>query len=183
MLAALMVFPHHAYSQLAGSGSIAGSITDPSGAVVPGADVRIRNTDTGVELKIGTTDAGLYTAVFLPPGHYEVQAGKKGFATVLRKDLTLQVGQTLTINMALSVATAQQEVTVQGAAPIVDAGKTDVSQVVSAADVSNLPIAGRRWDQLALTSPNATTDGSSGLVSYRGVSGLYNSQDGGRRQQ
>ena len=145
----------------------------------------IRETDTGVERKIGTTEAGLYTAVFLPPGHYEVQASKQGFASVIRKDLTLQVGQTLTVNAPLAVATAQQEVTVLGAGSLVDAEKTDVSQVVSAADVSNLPIAGRRWDQLALTSPNATTDGSSGLVSYRGISGLYNSQmvDGANNNQ
>ena len=177
--------PNRAFAQAAGSGTITGSVTDPTGAVVPGADIIIRNTDTGVERKIGTTDAGLFTAMFLPPGHYEVQTSKKGFATVLRKDLTLQVGQTLTINTALAVETTQQEVTVRGAASVVDAEKTDVSQVVSAADVSNLPIAGRRWDQLALTSPNATNDGSSGLVSYRGISGLYNSQmvDGANNNQ
>jgi hypothetical protein len=185
LLVMLTVQPNRAFAQAAGSGTITGSVTDPTGAVVPGADVTIRNTDTRVERKIGATDAGLFTAVFLPPGHYEVQASKKGFATLLRKDLTLQVGQTLTINAALSVATAQQEVTVLGAAAVVDAEKTDVSQVVSAADVSNLPIAGRRWDQLALTSPNATNDGSSGLVSYRGISGLYNSQmvDGANNNQ
>jgi len=185
MLALLMAFPNHGYSQLAGSGTITGSVTDPSGARVPAADVTIRNADTGIEHKIGTTDAGLYNAAFLPPGRYEVQAGKKGFATVLHKELILQVGQTLTVNVALSVAATQQEVTVAGAASVVDAEKTDVSQVVSADEVSSLPIAGRRWDQLALTSPNATTDGSSGLVSYRGISGLYNSQmvDGANNNQ
>ena len=108
--------PKRAFAQGAGSGTITGTITDPSGAVVPGADVIIRETDTGVEHKIGSTDAGLYTATFLPPGHYEVQAGKKGFSTVLHKDLTLQVGQTLTVNAALMVQTTQQEVTVVGGA-------------------------------------------------------------------
>jgi hypothetical protein len=185
MLALLMAFQNRAYSQLAGSGAITGSVTDPTGAVVPAADVTIRNADTGVERKIGTTDAGVYTAAFLPPGHYEVEVGKKGFATVLHKDLTLQVGQTLTVDVALSVQAAQQEVTVSGGASVVDAEKTDVSQVVSAGEVSNLPIAGRRWDQLALTSPNATNDGTSGLVSFRGISGLYNTNmvDGANNNQ
>jgi hypothetical protein len=121
LLVMLTTQPNRAFAQAAGSGTITGSVTDPTGAVVPGADVTIRNTDTRVERRIGTTDAGLFTAVFLPPGHYEVQASKKGFAIALRKDLTLQVGQTLTINAALSVETAQQEVTVLGAAPVVDA--------------------------------------------------------------
>ena len=61
-----------------------------------------------------------------------------------------------------------------GEAPIVDPEKTDVSQVVSAGFVSNLPIDGRRWENFVLLTPNATTDGDSGLVSYRGISGLYN---------
>src|SRR6202050_421169 len=86
ILALLMAFPHDAYSQLAGSGTITGSVTDPAGAVVPGADITIRNTDTGSEHKIGTTDVGIYTAVFLPPGHYEVEAGKAGFAKMKRRE-------------------------------------------------------------------------------------------------
>jgi len=185
MLALLMALPNHAYSQLAGSGTITGSVTDPSGAVVPAADITIRNTDTGIDRKIGTTDAGLYTAAFLPPGHYEVEARKTGFASALRKELMLQVGQTLTVNLPLAVQTSTEQVTVVAGASIVDTEKTDVSQVVSADQVSNLPIGGRRWDQLALTSPNATTDGTSGLVSFRGISGLYNNNmvDGANNNQ
>ena len=91
----LSVFSGVAFGQLAGSATITGTITDATGAVVPGADVTIRNTDTGIEHKVQTTDAGAYTAPFLQPGHYEVQAGKQGFASVLRKDLVLQVGQTM----------------------------------------------------------------------------------------
>ena len=162
-----------------------GSITDASGAVVPAANVTIRNTDTGIERKTQTSDAGVYTAAFLPPGHYSLEAGKSGFASVLHKDLMLQVGQTLAINVALSVQSTQQEVTVTGAAPVVDTEKTEVSQVVSENAVSNLPIAGRRWDSFVLLTPNVTTDGTSGLVSYRGISGLYNSNtvDGANNNQ
>src|ERR1035438_9249558 len=185
LLAFLMVCPNRAFSQGAGSGTITGSITDATGAVVPAATVTIRNTDTGIERKTQTSDAGVYTAAFLSPGHYSLEAGKSGFASVLHKDLMLQVGQTLAINVSLSVQATQQEVTVTGAAPVVDTEKTEVSQVISEDAVSNLPIAGRRWDSFVLLTPNVTTDGSSGLVSYRGISGLYNSNtvDGANNNQ
>src|ERR1039457_5300962 len=185
VLACLMVCPNRAFAQGAGSGTITGSITDASGAVVPAANVTIRNTETGIARKTQTSDAGVYSAAFLPPGHYSLEAGKPGFASVLHKDLLLQVGQTLAINVALSVQATQQEVTVTGAAPVVDTEKTEVSQVISEDAVSNLPIAGRRWDSFVLLTPNVTTDGSSGLVSYRGISGLYNSNtvDGANNNQ
>lgn len=181
----LTTAPDRAWAQLAGSGTINGSVTDATGAVVPAAEVTIRNTDTGLERKTQTTDAGDYTAAFLPPGHYQIQTGKAGFATVLRKELLLQVGQTLTINVGLTVQAAQQEVTVTGVSPVVDTEKTEVSQVVSADAVGNLPISGRRWDSFVLLTPNVTTDGTSGMVSYRGISGLYNSNtvDGANNNQ
>ena len=159
--------PKTALCQTAGSATITGTVTDPSGSVVPGAAVTIRNTDTGIERKTETSDAGIFTAAFLQPGHYEVQASKTGFTSVLRKDLSLQVGQTLSVNLALAVQSTQAEVTVTGEAPVVDTEKTDVSQVVSDAEVSNLPIAGPALGSVrAAHAPNVTTDGSSGLVSY-----------------
>jgi Carboxypeptidase regulatory-like domain/TonB dependent receptor len=185
LLAALTSSPFSTYAQEAGSGTITGTIKDPSGAVVPAVDITIRNADTSTEHKTQTSDAGVYTATFLQPGHYEVQLSKAGFATILRKDLTLQVGQILTIDQTLSVQSAQEAVTVTAAVPVVDAEKTDVSQVVSEAAVNNLPIAGRRWDSFVLLTPNVTTDGTSGMVSYRGISGLYNSNtvDGANNNQ
>jgi hypothetical protein len=174
-----------ALAQLSGSGTITGTITDPSGAAVPGASVTIRNTDTGIERKIESNDAGNYVAAFLQPGHYEVEVGKSGFAGVLRKDLVLQVGQTLALDLSMSVKSTQEQVTVTGEAPVVDPEKTEVSQVVSQSAVNNLPISGRRWDSFVLLTPNVTTDGTSGLVSYRGISGLYNSNtvDGANNNQ
>ena len=181
----LAYFVNSASAQNAGGATITGTLTDQSGAVVPGVTITVRNPDTGSERKVETSDAGVYTAAFLQPGPYQVQAGKAGFATIVRKDLMLQVGQTLTVNLTLTLKTAQQEVTVTGAAAIVDTEKTEVSQVISDAAVSNLPIAGRRWDSFVLLTPNVTTDGTSGLVSYRGISGLYNSNnvDGANNNQ
>jgi len=185
LLALPAVLTGPAFAQNAGSATITGTLTDASGAVVPGASVAVKNTDTGADRAIQTNDAGIYVAPFLAPGKYELSAGKTGFATMLRKDITLEVGQTLTINFAMSVKTTQDTVTVTAEAPIVDTEKTDRSQVVSSAAVSNLPIAGRRWDTFVLLTPNVTNDGTSGLVSYRGISGLYNSNtvDGANNNQ
>jgi hypothetical protein len=181
----LLSFLRPAYSQLSGSATITGTVMDPTGSSVPAADVAIRNTDTGIERKTQSSDAGVYNAPFLAPGHYEVRATKTGFAAVLRKELVLQVGQTMTVDFTLSVQAAQQEVTVSGAASLVDTEKTETSQVISDTDVANLPIAGRRWDNFVALSGNATSDGSSGLVSFRGISGIYNTEtvDGANNNQ
>jgi hypothetical protein len=185
LLALLAVFAGPAFPQNAGSATITGTLSDPSGAFVPGAAVTIRNTDTAIERRIDSNEAGVYSAPFLPPGHYEVSAAKAGFASLVRKDMTLQVGQTLTVNFSMTVQTSQTEVTVTGQADVVDTEKTENSQVISEGSVDNLPIAGRRWDSFALLTPNVTTDGTSGLVSYRGISGLYNSNtvDGANNNQ
>jgi hypothetical protein len=181
----LMASGGAAWGQTAGSGLIAGTLTDPSGAVVPGASVTIRHAETGTERVVTTNEVGLYSAPFLQPGHYEITAAKAGFAKVVRTGLNLQVGQTLTVDLAMPVKAATEAVTVSGEGDVVDTSKTEVSQVVSEAAVSNLPIAGRRWDSFVLLTPNVTTDGTSGLVSYRGISGLYNSNtvDGANNNQ
>ena len=85
----------------------------------------------------------------------------------------------------MTVQATQTEVTVTGEADVVDTEKTENSQVISEGSVDNLPIAGRRWDTFVLLTPNVTTDGTSGLVSYRGISGLYNSNtvDGANNNQ
>jgi Carboxypeptidase regulatory-like domain/TonB dependent receptor len=172
-----------ASAQTAGAGTITGSLTDQSGAAVPGAAVVVRNTDTGIDRTTSSNDSGIYIATFLQPGHYEVSVSKAGFARLIRKDLTVQVGQTLSIDFAMPVQTTQEQVTVTAQEPLIDTEKTEQSQVVSKTLIENLPIIGRRWDNFVLLTPGVTTDG--GLVSYRGISGLYNnnSVDGANNNQ
>ena len=169
----------------AGAGTIAGTLTDPNGAVIPDAKVTVHNVETGIDREVTTNGAGLYTVPFLQPGTYEVTAVKPGFAKLVRKDLTVQVGQTLTVDFKMPIQSTSETVTVTGEASIVDPSKTDVSQVVSPEFVNNLPIAGRRWESFVLLTPNVTTDGGTGLISYRGISGLYNSTavDGANNNQ
>ena len=174
-----------AWAQVAGSGTITGSVKDPSGAVVPKAAIALRNTDTGIERKTETSDAGIYVATFLQPGRYEVRVSKTGLTDVVRTDLVLQVGQIMSVDFDMVIKSTQQTITVTGAGSVVDTEKTEASQVVSEGLVNNLPIAGRRWDNFVLLTPNVAPDGGSGLISYRGISGLYNenSVDGANNNQ
>jgi len=76
-----------------GTGTITGTVIDPKGLSVPDAKVSVLNTETGIDRSLATTDAGVYTATFLQPGHYQVSVAKEGFSTWVRKDLTLQVAR------------------------------------------------------------------------------------------
>ena len=173
------------HAQTAGAGTITGTVTDPSGGAVPAAQVVVKNTATQTERTLMSNEAGIFVAQFLQPGSYDIAVTKQGFAKTLRTGLTLQVGQTLTLTLSLALQTTNETVTVAGDASIVDPDKTDMSQVVSTTQAQNLPIAGRRWEGFALMMPNVTNDGGTGLVSYRGISGLYNqsSVDGTNNSQ
>jgi hypothetical protein len=168
-----------------GTGTITGTVLDPKGLAVPDAKVSILNADTGIDRLLTTTDAGFYTATFLQPGHYQISVTKDGFSTWVRKDLLLQVGQTLTIDAPLTVGTSVQQVTVTGEAPLIELDKAELSQTVSEDQVSGLPLVTRRWENFVLLTPAVTTDGTSGLSSFRGISGLYNgnSVDGANNSQ
>ena len=138
------LFAGAALAQTSGAGTITGTVKDPSGATVPNAAVAIRNADTGVERSMQTNEVGIYVAPFLQPGHYEITVVKAGFAKIVRKDLTVQVGQTRTVNFELAVQMTSETLLVTGLAGVVDTEKTEVSEVVSTAAVQNLPLAGRR---------------------------------------
>ena len=116
------------YAQTTGAGTITGTITDPTGAVVPSAGVAVKNTATQAERVLATNEAGIFVAQFLQPGSYEITVTKSGFAKTVRTGLTLQVGQSLTVDLAMAVQTTSETVTVSGEAPIVDTEKTEMSQ-------------------------------------------------------
>jgi hypothetical protein len=172
-------------AQTSGAGNIVGTITDASGAAVSNASVVVLNADTGVSRTLTTNSDGLYTATFLQPGHYEVSASASGFGKVDRKNLVLTVGQILSIDATLPPASVTTDVIVTSETPILDTEKTEVSQTIDQNLISNLPVNGRNWSNFVLASPNVTPDGGSGLVSFRGISGLYNQNyvDGANNNQ
>ncbi|HEY0264463.1 MAG TPA: TonB-dependent receptor [Granulicella sp.] len=172
-------------AQTSGVGNITGAVTDTTGAVVPNAAVVVLNTDTGISRTLTTDNSGFYTASFLQPGRYEVILGGGSFGKVDRKNLVLTVGQVLTVDAALPAASVNSDVTVTSEAPLLDVSKTEVSQTVDQQLISNLPVNTRNWSSFVLLTPNVTQDGGSGLVSFHGISGLYNQNyvDGSNNNQ
>ncbi len=172
-------------AQTTGAGSINGTVEDGAMAAIPGASVTITDIDTGVTHNFVTNSNGLYTAPFLLPGHYKVDASAANFGKVEKTGVTLLVGQTLTVDITLKVSATATTVEVQAETQILDTQKTEVSQSVDNQLVQNLPVNARNWSDFVLLTPNVTQDGGSGLVSFHGISGLYNQNyvDGANNNQ
>src|SRR5690242_13827905 len=101
-------------------GTILGRVSDPSGAVVPGATITVTSLETGLKTTTTSNDAGNYAVRSLPFGHYDISCEAKGFRTAVLKDNTLNVGQTLTLDIALDLGGVDQTVEVTGAAPLIE---------------------------------------------------------------
>jgi Carboxypeptidase regulatory-like domain/TonB dependent receptor len=161
-------------AQTAASGTVEGIVKDPTGGVLPGVTVIVRNMETNVARETVTDEGGRYRAAALQPGRYEVSAELAGFEGSRISDVIVQVGQNVPIDVQMRPAGVSETLTVSGESPVIDIARTDVSNVVGQQAISNLPINGRRWENFVLLSPGVTNDGNFGLVSYRGISGLYN---------
>lgn len=157
------------------TGAISGTVVDTKGLAMTGVTVLIHNADTGIDQKaIMTGDTGAYVMPLLMPGNYDVTVSQAGFATMQQKGIVLQVGQTARIDFEMQVATQQLLVTVTTDAPVLETEKTEQSQNVSETLVSNLPVSSRRWEQFVLLTPAANMDGPTGLISFHGISSMYN---------
>jgi hypothetical protein len=166
--------PLLAQSQAA-EGAIEGTVTDESGAVLPGATVTVRNPATGLTRETPTDASGLFRAPLLPVGNYDVSVSLQGFATVKRTGLTLNIGETLAVDVTLKVASAQEEITVTAEAPLLEATRSQQSSVVNARAVANLPVNGRNFIDFVLTTPGVTRDPRGGDISFAGQRGTLNS--------
>ncbi len=121
-------------------GTILGRVTDPSDAVVVGATVTVTNQDTGVKTSTTTNEAGNYAVRSLAFGNYEVTCESKGFRKYLRRDNTLVIGQTLTLDITLELGAVDQTVEVSGAAPLIESSTSDLGTVVDQKQVQDLPL-------------------------------------------
>jgi hypothetical protein len=139
-------------AQVAG-GTITGTLVDSSGRVLPNAGVSITNVATGISRMVTTNEDGLYIAPNLLPANYELTFTAAGFKTEARRGIDLTVGATVTLNMTMQVGTASETVQVQGEAPDVQLSSSDISAVVNATTVRELPLNGRSWTDLATLQP------------------------------
>src|SRR5580765_2733193 len=112
------------------TGTIQGAVTDANGAVVPGANVEIKNLDTNLSKTLTTDEGGRFVALALPPGKYSVTVTKQGFATGVAESLDLTVGQTLNLPVAMKISSVEERVTIT-ATPTVDTVKTESSTTLN----------------------------------------------------
>ena len=170
----------HAQSAAA-TGRLEGTITDPSGAAVPDAEVTVRNQNTGVVTTVRSSGEGEFVVLYLNPGTYEVSIRKTGFATVVLKDIAVTVGTRAILHPQLSVGTIDATITVTAETPLVDTAASSLGTVVNQRSIQSLPLNGRNFTDFALLTPGATTDGDFGMISFNGVAGNYNNYtvDGG----
>lgn len=160
------------FGQAAGFGSISGVVRDATGARIPGATVTIANESKGIVRDLVSNEAGVFTApALVPAAGYSVTVKLSGFSDWTAKNLELQVGQEVNLNVELAVAGAVTEVSVIEETPLVESTKSGVSQVVNSAQIQELPINGRRVDSFVLLTPAVVPDGTFGLVSFRGIAG------------
>jgi hypothetical protein len=144
--------------------TLAGTVTDPSGAVVPNARITVHSLATGIERVIVTDDAGIYVAPSLEPGDYQVQASASGFSLFTVQKVTLGVDQRVTVNMALSVGSAGETVQVEAASSQIESQTMTMGQVIDRNTVQNIPLNGRHFLDLTNLTPGAVVAPANGFL-------------------
>lgn len=180
-----LAFGIPAAAQSTTQGAIGGSVKDPQGALVPNATVTVKNDETNKEVTATTDADGNFRVAQLQPGTYTVTVNASGFAAYNAK-VVVEVGLVTPVDAALSVGgVGGDTVVVTSDAPVINTEQQDFSTNINQTSINNLPINGRRWSNFALLTPGAVPDGTFGLISFRGISGLLNNNtiDGGDNNQ
>src|SRR5215472_6925280 len=159
----------------AGRGSISGTVTDPGGAVISGAQVILLDQATGVTQHTVTSSAGLYSFVSLNPAVYRVTASQTGFASVAVDQVTVNVDQATEANVALKVGTATEEVTVTGGVDLVEPTSSTVGTLVTSETIDRVPLLYRNVYDLVQLSPgvipvNGSPNSSDSFQSVQNIS-------------
>ena len=175
-LASLFV-PTLALAQAADTGAVDGHVFDEQKAAVPGATVTARNVGTGQVRTVTSSSQGTFRLASLPAGTYEVSIELVGFAKQTRK-VNVQVASTISLDFTMGVSGKTEEVTVVGEAPLVQTTTSDVGQVITTRMVENIPLNGRKFQDLSLLVPGTRpanyydpTKTEVGGVSFGGATG------------
>jgi len=145
--------------------SLSGTVTDPSGAVVTGANVVVKNQGTGVESSSQTDSAGAYLFPSLPIGLYQIVVSSSGFQTAKISGLKLEVASSGTQNIQLKVGNASESVVIIAESGLVETTTTSLSQVINDKTVQEIPLNGRHFTDLSLLTPGTVTPPANGFLS------------------
>jgi hypothetical protein len=187
-IATVLILAACAFSAMAQStvtGAINGTVMNPNKEVVTGATVTVKNTGTNKEDSATTDDNGGFKVVNLQPGTYSVTVNAPGFAPFTNDNVVVEVGRSTNLDVGVSIQGVSGTVQVTAEAPVINTTQQDFSTNVNSVSLENLPTNGRRWSNLAILTPGTVPDGTFGLISFRGISGLLNNStiDGGDNNQ
>jgi hypothetical protein len=133
-----------------------GTVADSTGALIPGVNLTITNLDFGAKQEASTDANGAYQFAILQPGRYSLVARKQGFKQAARESVELEVNQTARIDFALELGAVNETVQVLDSAPLLESNTSSVGQVIESKAVSDLPLNGRNFAQLAILGPGVT---------------------------
>ncbi|HEU4982662.1 MAG TPA: carboxypeptidase-like regulatory domain-containing protein, partial [Acidobacteriaceae bacterium] len=170
---ALLIFTAAGWSQIVG-GSIYGTVRDTTGAAVSGANITIRNVETGASRALASDAGGHYAAPSLPVGVYSVTASRDGFAAQTSAGVRLVIGQSAAVDFFLAIGQVKQQVTVVSAPAAVELSTRQTSGLVDEKQVKNLPLNGRSFDELITLNPavvNYTSERSGGIGTSNSAAG------------
>jgi hypothetical protein len=173
------------WSQVVG-GAISGTVHDATGALLPSANVTVRNLETGSERRLTTDNGGRYTAPSIAVGNYQIVAAKDGFASQQKTGIHLVVGQNVAVDFTLAVGEMRQVVTVEETPPTVSVSTEQTSGVVNERQVKELPLNGRSFDGLMTLNPavvNYSTQRSGGVGTSNSAVGNMFAVSGHRPQE
>jgi len=146
-----------------GFGAIVGTVTDPSGAVIPAATVTLRQTATGLQRSAVTNAEGYYVIPSLPPSNYDMEVNASGFQSFFQKGIGLQADQSLTVNAPLQTGSVVESIAVEAALLQVNTSTAELSQVVDEKRMADLPLNGRNAAELTLLVAGAAATPANGV--------------------
>ncbi|HXP09634.1 MAG TPA: carboxypeptidase-like regulatory domain-containing protein, partial [Acidobacteriaceae bacterium] len=137
-------------------GTLLGTITDATGAVIPGVSISVKNMDTGIERTTESNSDGAFTVPELPVGRYSVSATKTGFNPYQAEGLEVTVGSQMNLNITLQTGAQKEEVVVSSNALQVETTSNTLGATLTTNEVKNLPVNGRDYTKLIYLSPGVT---------------------------
>ena len=162
----LVVFVSSALLAQITTGTIVGTVTDPSGAAVPGAQVTATNTGTSLLRSVQSNGEGEYRIEFLPVGEYSVQATAPGFRKIVQKNVVLQVNQVARVDVSLTVGQSTESVEITAEPPLVNTSNVELGRTVENAEIVDLPIVNRNVYTLLDLTPGVQRNDNSIVLGY-----------------
>ncbi len=177
----LVVFLFHVSSHgQVTTGTLLGTVQDPSGAAIHGAKVTATNLQTGLTRSALSSEDGGYAINLLPVGDYSIRVESAGFKSEERSPVTLQINSRARVDFTLQVGNVSEKVEVTGSQPVLDTDTAETGQVIESTRVEQLPLNGRQFVQLTLLTPGVVPEVKGTLSSPLALSGLSVNANGAR---